>query len=99
MVVLDLHPSGSLRCPLKYDPPLVVDANGIPSFSVAFEGLQPVAGRNRQIGEVSRTIHLNQLAKCNAFECLEALVPFFTEQLLGIRVVKGLDHACGQGDY
>ena len=48
MIIDNLHGLGPSVGPAETDAELVVDANGIFSAAVAFQGLKPIAGRHAQ---------------------------------------------------
>lgn len=72
MVVADLNLAGISPLPTKANPPLVVNPYGVSTRAVALESLEPVAGRNPEIGKLSGGIELNKLAKGNAGDSGEA---------------------------
>jgi hypothetical protein len=49
MVVVERHVRGSAIGPTEDNPPLIVDADTVPSFSVPLQHLQPISGRYAQI--------------------------------------------------
>jgi hypothetical protein len=76
MVVNDLDVLGARGRPTKANAPLIVDANAVLPVPVAFESLQPIAGRDAQILEATGDFQLSQLAACdrgNAFESPDSI--------------------------
>jgi len=63
MVIHDTDFVGALLSPPKYDPPLLVHADGMQAGKIAFERFESIPRRNGQIRELSRAIQLNQLEK------------------------------------
>jgi hypothetical protein len=62
VVVDNLNLSRALAGPAKAYTPLVIDADRILTFSVAFESFQPITGHIPQIIEARRSVHRFQLA-------------------------------------
>ena len=94
MVVTDLDLGGINSLPMETDPPLVVNPDGMPSGSVSPEGLQSVARRNPQIGELSRGIKLNQLTKRNSRDPRKAGTRSSLMELLCLGIFEGGNHGC-----
>ena len=76
----------ALLRPTKNNAPLVIDANGVKAFQVAFEGFLSVRRRDRQIGERRRPVHVGEFSKCNASDISKPLASFAREKLLGFFV-------------
>jgi len=51
MIIDYLHVMRSIRFPTETDPPLVVDANAVLSFSSAFQGLEAISGWYAQFAQ------------------------------------------------
>ena len=62
MVVCDFDFVGSVCFPGEADSPLVVDANGMLSFAVSFEGFESVSGWNREMFEFGYCMELSELS-------------------------------------
>jgi hypothetical protein len=56
MIVDDLNVPGFAITPHKTDPPLIVNANAILTFTVAVQSLQTIAGQYTQIVELLRRV-------------------------------------------
>lgn len=98
MVVHDGHLGGAVLRPSEDDPPLLVDADRMEAGQLAFQGLQAVAGRHGQIGELPGPVHLDQLAQGHPGDGIEAPILLLPEQLLGVRIGEGLDHEVMEED-
>ena len=61
MVIQDGDIGRTGMCPAEHDAPLVVDADGVKTRKIAFEGLQAVSGRNLEIVQLSGLVHLDEL--------------------------------------
>ena len=72
MVVDYFDVVGVLFFPAKADAPLVVDADAVLPCSVAFEGLQAIAGRYPQILQAARDFKLANLAPCDRSDIRES---------------------------
>src|SRR5699024_1455655 len=68
VVVNDLHLLWSGVGPHEADPPLVVDPDAVLTSSVAFESLEPIAGRDPEVLERLRRSHLAKLAQCDSMD-------------------------------
>jgi len=60
--------------------------------AIALKGFKPVSGRNRQIGDYSCAVQLNQLPQCDPSDGVESAALFGVEETFRFRVCKGLDH-------
>lgn len=92
MIVHDGDIGGAMVGPAEDDSPLVIDADGVKGFQVAFEGFQTIAGRNFHIVQVSRLIELNELAKGDPRNGVEASALLVAEELLCLGILEGLNH-------
>ena len=72
--------------PAEDDPPLIVDADGVESRKAALEEFESVAGRNREVIEFARLVHLDQFPERHPRDGCKAPVGLGLEQLLGIPV-------------
>ena len=59
MIVHDFDLIRAVAVPLKTQPPLVIDANAVLPFAVAFQGLKLVAGRHPQTGQGANQNSIN----------------------------------------
>ena len=72
VVIHYFHVFRSRIGPTEADPPLAVDADAVLSCSVAFEGLQAIAGRYAQILQAARDFKLANLAPCDRSDTRES---------------------------
>jgi hypothetical protein len=56
----------TILTPDKTHAPLIIDADAVLSFAVAFQGFVLVARRNPQTGQLGGGMQLQQLASCHA---------------------------------
>lgn len=77
----------------KADAPLIIDRDGMLPCTVAFECVEPVAGRNAQVGHLRRHMHRFELSQ-GAARDVGPHSPGLSraEVLLGLTVGEGLDH-------
>lgn len=94
MVVTELNVVGvAIREP-KADAPLIVDRNGVLSRAIALEGMQAVAGRHFEIGDLQRGVDGFESAESAPRDVGGHLLGLAgAEELLGLAVGEGLDHA------
>ena len=79
--------------PLETDSVLVVDANTVLAFPIAFEPLQPVTGRQSQVAQRSGRIQYLQFLECGFAEvCRNAAAAFFVPKPLRLGIPEGFDH-------
>lgn len=52
--------------PTEDDPPLIVNADGMQSGTLSFQGLQSIAGRNQKIGEIFGGMQSRKLTGSNS---------------------------------
>lgn len=77
----------------KAYPPLIVDGDGMPPFPIPGQGVQPIAGRNFEIGQARRHVYIIQSPQSPADQIRRQSFGFArNEQPLGFFVRKGLDH-------
>ena len=88
---------GAIGGPSEDNAPLVVDADGVEASQIPAQGLEPVAGRHAEIGELSGAVHLDELSQGHTRDLREAPVPLLVEKLLGVGIGKGLDHGVAWG--
>jgi hypothetical protein len=94
VVVTELNVVGvAIREP-KADAPLIVDRNGVLPRAIALEGMQAVAGRHLEIGDLKRGVDGFEFAEGAPRDVGGHLLgPPGAEELLGLAVGEGLDHA------
>jgi hypothetical protein len=78
--------------PDKADAPLVVDADAVLPFPIAFHCFQAIARRRPQIAKVSGNIQLAQLSLGHPFESPKTLDSLPAVKLFGLPRPEGLDH-------
>lgn len=83
-----------VRLPAEADAPLIVDADGVLSFAVAFEGFQPVARGHAELQHLGHGIELGEFPQGCALDVRRKGADFLQpEQAGGIVAGKGTDHA------
>ena len=100
MVILDADFGRSVLSPAEDDPPLVIDADGVKAAPIALQGLQPVSGWDREVGQPPGVVQLDQFAECDPADGGKPAIALLVEELAGVVIGKGLDHlkATGRGD-
>ena len=66
MVVNDLTPFWTSVAPPKADTPLIIDSDTVLPRTITAQTLEPVARRNPQILQTTRSVDLTQLAQRDA---------------------------------
>lgn len=66
MVVNDLNPFWTSVAPPKADSPLIVDSDTVLPRTITAQTLEPVARRNPEVFQTTRSINLAQLAQRDA---------------------------------
>jgi hypothetical protein len=62
MVIRDLYVFRFRAGPSKYDPPLIVDPNGVPASKISLQSLKPIARWRDKIAESEGIVDLHELA-------------------------------------
>lgn len=93
MVIDDLNTLRMTISPEKADPPLVIDADAIRSFSIPFERLEPIRGRQPEIFQPDSGVNRVQLHECPLLNLSrESFHEFALKDSLSIGIAKGFDH-------
>ena len=92
MVIDDFHIIGVAVSPCKANTPLIVDANTVLAFPVAFKSPQTIAWRRRQVSKFRRDIKLTELALRDALEGSKSLDAPPIMEMLRLFRSKGLKH-------
>ena len=66
MVVNDLNPFWTSVAPPKADSPLIVDSDTVLPRTITAQTLEPVARRNPEVFQTTRSVNLMQLAQRDA---------------------------------
>ncbi len=93
MVIQDGDLGWPGRGPTEDNTPLVIDADRVGSGELSFEEFESVARGNREVAEFACLVHLDQFPEGDPCDGGKATVGLSLEQLLGIPVCEGLDHA------
>ena len=94
MVVNNFNGVRSVCLPTETDTPLVVDADGVLAFAVAFEGFQSIAGRNEKLIKFCDGVKLGELAQGGALNVRWEVADFLQPEQAGGGIAgKGSDHA------
>jgi len=92
MVVNNFNIFRSRRRPSKADAPLVVDADGVLTLPAAFEGFQPIPGRDAQVVEATGDLQLSQLSTRHAANAVESSDVITASQGLRIGASERSNH-------
>ena len=94
VVVDDLDVEGIGGAPDEADAPLIVDADAVLAATIALERLEPVAGRNGQVGEGVGRIEDDEFPKRDALKaCGEATRTATLKERFRVGVAEGANHA------
>lgn len=66
MVIDQFHVKSVVIMPDKTYTPLVINADAVLPFSIAFQSFQPVSGRNTEIKQAGSVVKQLELPKCHA---------------------------------
>ncbi len=83
MIIHDFHVVGVAAKPYKADAPLVVDADTVLSFAIAFHRFQMIAWWSPQIAKFDGDIQLPQLTLGRALKCPKA-----SDALAGVNLFR-----------
>jgi hypothetical protein len=78
--------------PSETDSKLVIDANAVLPFSIAFKRFESITGWNAQIFNVDRSIQRFQFATSSLFDIHEFAYPLAVKQGFRVFVCKSPDH-------
>ena len=92
MVINDFNVIGVAVAPYKANTPLIVDADTVLSFPVAFKGFQTIARGRRQIAKFRGDIQFPELTLRDPLKGPKSLDPLPVMELLRLLRPKGLDH-------
>ena len=62
MVIRDLYVLRLRAGPSEYDPPLIIDPNGIPASTISLQSLEPIARWRGKIAECEGIVDFHELA-------------------------------------
>jgi hypothetical protein len=92
-VIIDyFHVSGTSGSPPEANAKLVIHTNAALPGTVAFQQLQPVAGRHTKIIQFDRDLQLPKLSPCHGLNADEPPDSRTIRKRLGVLVPKGNDH-------
>jgi len=92
MIIHDLDFKGVPLAPRKANPPLVIDADAVLTFPIAFEAFQAISWQRRERPETRRGVEHVEFPKGLAFNSLEPAYSFSMEEALCISASEGPDH-------
>ena len=94
VVVDDLDVEGIGGAPDEADAPLIVDADAVLASTIALERLEPIAGRNAQVGEGVGRIEDDEFPKRDALKAGGQTTRAATlKERFRVGVAEGADHA------
>ncbi len=94
VVVDDLYVEGISGAPDEADAPLIVDADAVLASTIALERLEPIAGRNPQIGEGVGRIENDEFSKRDALKAGGQTTRAATlKERFRVGVAEGANHA------
>ena len=93
MIVDDLYVVRIAGTPSEANSPLIVDPDTVLTGPVAFQGFQPIAGRNTKKVETRRCVDLQQFSMRNSlYVGCKPSAMLAPKELLRLSVRKALDH-------
>src|SRR3990172_4863148 len=93
VVVRNFDLAGIAVSPFKADAPLVVDPNAVLALAVPSQPFEPVPRKRRQDLQTVGCVEQVELAKCGTLDRPKLPAGLPTEEPLGLRRAKGLDHS------
>jgi len=78
--------------PTEADPPSVVYADAVLSFSILFQCFEAIARRHCQIPQNTCAMQIKQLAAHRSLKSFESCYSQIAEQVLGFFAFEGLNH-------
>jgi hypothetical protein len=94
MVINNLHirRTGRTLSPLEADPPLIINADAVLSFSVSPQRLKTVAGQDGKIPQSDRSLQTVKLEPRWAFKSREGFDPFTLREIASPLIAITEDH-------
>ena len=92
MVIDDFDVERVAVNPPKTDTPLIVDADAMLPFAIAFERLQSIARRDPKVGKATSLVQIQELAPGATLDSAPTRHEFIIEERFGVLRPKGLDH-------
>ena len=93
MVIDNLDVVTVAIAPYEANPPLVVNANGVPALAIAAQSLEAISRRRRQHRKFGGGMELQQFPQRHALEGPEATGMLIVKKLLGFLRREALDHS------
>ena len=92
MIVFNFDLLRTIRTPSKYQPPLLIDPNGVLSLTFSPQRLEAISRRDGKIPENDCLIQLDQLPQGNPAQRTIPSTSFLPKQNLSLSVAKRLNH-------
>lgn len=92
MIIDDLHVVTMAIAPDKTDSPLIVDSNGVLSFSLAAQSFQSIPRGRGQNSQLRGRMQLQQFPQGDSLEGTEALAVVVLKKLPGFLRAKTVNH-------
>jgi hypothetical protein len=91
VIVYDLNVAGVTPVPHKANAVLIIDSDAMLSYSIVFQGFEPVSGQ-RQVAQGARLMQGSQLTPRHHGNILKFAHRLAIEDCLGLFVPKAPDH-------
>jgi len=99
MIVANFHVISVPVAPYKTYPPLIVNANAMLSFPIAFESFQPVARKDRQIFQNLGSIQVLQFSPGHVSDIRWRSGLYAIKKLFSLFVLEALYHGRSVSRY
>jgi len=92
MIIHDLDFKGVPLAPRKANPPLVIDADAVLTFPIAFEAFQAISWQRRERPEIRRGVEHVEFPKSLALDGLETANGYSMEEAPGVSASERPNH-------
>jgi hypothetical protein len=92
MIIYDPHPVSVTVSPTEYDPPLVVDSDGVKRVQVSSQFLKSIGWRHAEVVEPGCDMNCHELSFCSVGKTVKSADQFVFEESLRFAVTERPDH-------
>jgi hypothetical protein len=92
MIIYDPYPVSVTVSPTEYDPPLVVDSDGVKPVQVSSQFLQSIGWRHAEVVEPGCDVNCHELSFCSVGKTVKSADQFVFEESLRFAVTERPDH-------
>jgi hypothetical protein len=92
MIIDDPYPVSVSVSPTEYDPPLIVDSDGMKSVQVSSQFLKSIGWRHAEVVEPGCHVNCHELSFCSVGKTVKSTDQFIFEERLRLAVTERSDH-------